>query len=183
MQLSPKHDFLSAGKAANIRSSLASVNFASPINAVERSPNLLRKDKEHFAAIFSKSSKKLPASLALAILEAEQDDQPVVAECAQILNEIILKVEQNQAKGEGHRPHMSKYVSRKTIRKQEEEERMRKMTLELEEANKQQRSKSLKASMAEKERFIKEQIERVRKEKEEQDAKKEEDENELLKKE
>jgi len=33
-QISPKNDF-SAGKQANIRSSLASVNFASPVNATE----------------------------------------------------------------------------------------------------------------------------------------------------
>jgi hypothetical protein len=48
-----------------------------------------------------------------------------MAECAKILNEIITKVE--LARPDFNKPLMSKYVSRKTIRKQEEEERMRKM--------------------------------------------------------
>lgn len=59
----------------------------------------------------------------LAILETPASDQEVVAEVAQILNEVISSVEANlQVRDSTELPrHMSKYISRKTIRKQQEE--------------------------------------------------------------
>ena len=42
---------------------------------------------------------------------------------------------------------MQKYVSRKTLRKQQEEQHNRQMSQEMQDATKQQRSKSLKRSM------------------------------------
>lgn len=61
---------------------------------------------------------------------------------------------------------MSKYVSRKTIRKQQEEAQLRQISQEITDASRQQRSQSLKVSMADKERFIKMQVERLKVEKE-----------------
>jgi hypothetical protein len=91
-----------------------------------------------------------------------------MAEVAQILNDVITSVEANQyAQNSTDMPrHMSKYVSRKTIRKQQEEAQLRQISQEITDASRQQRSQSLKVSMADKERFIKMQVERLKVEKE-----------------
>ena len=91
-----------------------------------------------------------------------------MAEVALILNELLTTVETNATLPEEIklRRHMQKYVSRKTLRKQQEEQHIRQLSQEMQDASKQQRSKSLRQSMVDKEKFIKQQIEKVRKEKE-----------------
>ena len=91
-----------------------------------------------------------------------------MAEVALILNELLTTVETNATLPEEIElpRHMQKYVSRKTLRKQQEEQHIRQLSQEMQDASKQQRSKSLRQSMIDKEKFIKQQIEKVRKEKE-----------------
>ena len=76
-------------------------------------------------AAANRGARRLPLSMQMKILEASPSDQPIVMEIAQILNEIITKIEHGDDQQEMKR-HMQKYVSRKTQRKQEEEERLKK---------------------------------------------------------
>lgn len=62
-------------------------------------------------------------------MEAPQDDQATIMEVASILNEVITAVEVNKERSSSPIPrHMSKYVSRKTLRKQESEEKKKNLS-------------------------------------------------------
>jgi hypothetical protein len=103
----------SLGRLVPLRSSIESLNMASPPNASEnayalvpfkpktKKEKLVESNKEMYATMrkgakptaASRGPRRLPLSMQMKILEASPDDQPVMVEIAQILNEMITKIE------------------------------------------------------------------------------------------
>jgi hypothetical protein len=71
-----------------------------PFKPKSKKEKSVEKPKEKYAAMLkgakptaAKKQPRLPAAMQLRVLEASQEDQPIVMEIALILNEMITKIE------------------------------------------------------------------------------------------